>query len=100
MNCRIVEMRNKDVVNIKDGTRLGFVSDVEVDTDNATLVAIVIYGRPKCFGLLGREDDCIIDWCDIEVIGQDTILVNCTPRRHCHPKKGGRFDGLLGGLLR
>ncbi|MGN0474552.1 MAG: YlmC/YmxH family sporulation protein, partial [Acutalibacteraceae bacterium] len=61
MNCRIVDMRNKDVVNIKDGTRLGFVSDVEVDTTTATLVAIVIYGRPKCFGLLGREDDCIID---------------------------------------
>ena len=46
MNCRIVDMRNKDVINVKDGTRLGYVSDVEVDTANACLVAIVIYGRP------------------------------------------------------
>lgn len=100
MNCRIVDMRNKDVVNIKDGTRLGFVSDVEVDTATAKLVSIIIYGRLKCFGLLGREDDCIIDWCDIEVIGEDTILVNCTPKRHCHNRKNNRFDSFFGGLMR
>ena len=33
------------------------------------------------FGLLGREDDCIIDWGDIEVIGEDSILVNCNSHR-------------------
>jgi YlmC/YmxH family sporulation protein len=70
-------MRNKDVVNIKNGIRLGYVCDVEVDTASARLVAIVIYGRPKCFGLLGREEDIVIPWCDIVVIGEDTILVNC-----------------------
>lgn len=98
MNCRIVDMRNKDVINIKDGTRLGYVSDVEVDTADARLVAIVIYGRPKLFGLFGREDDCIIDWCDIEVIGEDTILVNCNPRRHSHCRKN-RFEAIFCGLM-
>ena len=81
MNCRIVDLRNKEVINIKNGARLGYVSDVEVDTCDARLVAIVIYGRARLFGLLGREDDCIIDWCDIEIIGEDSILVKCTPRR-------------------
>ncbi len=100
MNCRIVDMRNKDVINVKDGTRLGYVSDVEVDTANAKLVAIIIYGRLKLFGLLGREDDCIIDWCDIEVIGEDTILVNCTPKRHCHNRKCSRFETIFCGLTK
>ena len=75
MRCRIVDMRNKEVINIKTGVRLGCVSDVEIDTKDAKLVAIVIYGRLKCWGIFGREDDIVIRWEDIEVIGEDTILV-------------------------
>lgn len=77
-------MRNKEVINIKDGTRIGCVDDIEVDTSCAKLVSIIVFGRLKLFGLLGREDDIIIKWCDIEVIGEDTILVsynNCRQRR-------------------
>lgn len=73
--CRVVDMRNKEVINIKDGTRLGCVNDIEVDMRTAKLVAIVVYGRLKCFGLFGREDDIVIKWEEIEVIGEDTILV-------------------------
>lgn len=89
MRCRIVDMRNKDVINIKDGTRIGFVCDVELDTCTAQLVSIIIYGRSKCFGLFGREEDIVINWKDIEVIGEDTILVNtCCD---CHKCKRERF---------
>ncbi len=75
MRCRVVDMRNKEVINIKTGVRLGCVSDVEIDTKDAKLLAIVIYGRLRWCGLLGREDDIIIKWDDIEIIGEDTILV-------------------------
>lgn len=96
MNCRIVDLRNKDVVNCKDGTRLGFVCDVEVDTCSARLISIIIYGRLKCFGLLGREDDIVINWCDIEVIGEDTILVSCDPSRFCRRNHCRIFDNFFG----
>lgn len=76
--CRIAEMRHKQVVNIKDGTCLGCVNDVEIDTCNAKLTGIVIYGRLKFFGLFGRCDDIVIKWENIEVIGEDTILVSHT----------------------
>jgi sporulation protein, YlmC/YmxH family len=79
-------MRHKEVINVKDGTRLGTVCDVEIDTTDAKLLSIVIYGRLRCFGLLGREDDIIIRWQDIQVIGDDTILVCynnvCRVKRH------------------
>ena len=34
MKCSIADMRNKEVINLQDGTRLGFVGDVEIDTEN------------------------------------------------------------------
>ena len=93
--CRGMEMRHKEVINIKDGTRLGCVSDIEIDVACAKLLAIVVYGRPRCFGLLGREDDIIIKWEDIEVIGEDTILVCYNlPYR---TKKRNRFISTLFG---
>ena len=42
--------------------------DVEIDTVTARVLSLVIYGRLRFFGLLGREDDIIIKWQDIEVI--------------------------------
>ena len=60
MNCRIADMRNKEVINVKDGTRVGMVGDVEIDTVSAKVLSLVIYGRLRFFGLLGREDDIII----------------------------------------
>ena len=87
MACRIAELRHKEVVNESDGVRLGCVDDVEVDTKNACLVSIIIYGRPKLFGILGRHEDIIIPWADIRLIGEDTILVKCTPRHRHHKKK-------------
>ena len=72
-------MKNKEVINVKDGCRIGCVNDVEVDMKCARLVAIVVHGRLKCFGILGREEDIIIKWENIEVVGEDTILVKYNP---------------------
>lgn len=92
--CRIGDLRYKDVVCVCDGACLGRVDDVEVDINTAQLTAIVIYGRYKLFGLLGREEDIVICWQDIKLIGEDTILVNyCPPPPQ--PSTGG-FFGLFG----
>ena len=78
MICRIDELKNKQVVCIKDGRVLGYISDIELDTDNGSLTSLIIYGRPKALGLIGREDDIIIRCRDIQLIGDDTILVKST----------------------
>jgi YlmC/YmxH family sporulation protein len=76
-------MREKQVVCIKNGAVLGLVGDVEVDTCSGKLINIIVYGRRR---FLGRDDDCRIPWESIEVIGEDSILVNfenssATPKR-------------------
>lgn len=77
MICRLCDLRYKDVINIHDGRRLGCVCDVEFDTANACVLTIVIYGRLRCFGLFGRDEDIIIKWCNIKSIGDDIIIVDC-----------------------
>lgn len=94
--CRITDLRYKEVVNVRDGTCLGCVSDIEVDTVTAKVVSLIIYGKCKLFGLFFREDDIIIQWCDIEVIGEDTILVNMRPEFREHRKRGGFFSRMWG----
>ena len=98
MFCRVTELHNKEVINVCDGMRLGCVDDVEVDTHTAQLVAIVLHGRPKALGLLGCEEDLVIPWKEIEVIGEETILVNRPTVGEGHPGKSGPFRGLFGRL--
>ena len=91
MCCRMTEFKNKQVVCIKNGCVLGYVSDVEIDTTNGTLRAIVIFGRFKVFGLLVREEDIVIPWNEISVIGKETILVNTDPEIYVNYFKNNRF---------
>lgn len=87
MGCRIDELRNRQVVCTKDGSVLGLVSDVELNTETGELTALVIYGKPRVFGLLGHESDIVIPWRDIEVIGPETILVSTDPVPHFAAQK-------------
>ena len=75
MNCRISDLKYKNVINIIDGSLIGCVNDVEMDTCNAKIISIVIYRKFKYFGLLGRGKDIIVPWEDIKIIGEDAILV-------------------------
>ncbi len=74
--CRIAELRHKEVINSANGCRIGFADDIEVDTCTSQVKSIIVFGRPKMLGFFGRSDDIIIPWCDIELIGEDTILVS------------------------
>lgn len=90
MYCRISDLRSKFVINVRNGVKLGYVSDVELDTVTATASALVIRGRLRLLGLLGREEDIVIRWDDIEVIGEDTILVNHTLPASGETRKRGQ----------
>ncbi len=81
MISRIGDLRNRDVISMRDGVRIGLLGDVELNTQSASLEAIVVYGRPRLFGLLGHEEDYVIPWRDIRMIGEDAVLVDFTPQK-------------------
>ena len=75
MVCRIAQLQYKEVIDISDGTRYGFVEDVELDPDRGAIESIVVGGRSRCFGLLGREPDQVFPWSAVKRFGEDIILV-------------------------
>ena len=79
MGIRVTELHCKEVICISDGQRLGFVSDVEVTLPEGHVVAIVVPGKGKLMGLVGRKDDYVIPWRCIRRIGPDIILVDVKP---------------------
>ena len=76
MDLKLRSLQKKELVNIKDGSKIGYADDMIIDGETATVRTLVVYGRPKFFGLFGRQPDIIIPWQNIEIIGEDAILVS------------------------
>jgi YlmC/YmxH family sporulation protein len=91
MQCRIEELRCKEVVNITDGCRLGAICDVEIEMLSGTVAAIVIPGPCRFFGLFGREDDYVVPWSCIKRLGTDIILVEVAMDTCRKPRKKRAF---------
>ncbi|MDR2899372.1 MAG: YlmC/YmxH family sporulation protein [Clostridiales bacterium] len=73
---RLFDVRQKEVINIADGCRLGYVCDIEVNIKTGKIEAIILPGPGRIFGLFGQEQEYRIKWCDITQIGEDLILVD------------------------
>ena len=76
MQCRMRDLRCKEVINISDGCRLGFVSDVDIRIPEGQVIAIVVNGPCRFFGLFGRGEEFYIPWECIQRIGDDIILID------------------------
>lgn len=75
MICTLTVLRNKEVIDMRSGMRLGYVDDIEIDTETEKVTSLIIFGRPRALGLMGREEDIVVKCSDIALIGEDTILV-------------------------
>lgn len=92
-----MEFRRKQIINLSNGMKIGYADDLIFDDKTAEISAILVYGRFRLFGLLGREDDLTIDWKDIDIIGEDAILVKAEgiSRGNDKPQKPGFFEKLF-----
>lgn len=51
---RFSHLRRKEVINICDGRRLGFVGDLELKVPEGEVKALIVFGPCRFFGLFGR----------------------------------------------
>ena len=90
MDSRITQLRDKEIINVNDGSRYGYVGDLEIDLDTGQVRALVVPGRLRLLGLLGREEDQIFPWESVRRFGEDIILVDAQrppPRRRRFPTR-------------
>ena len=77
------KLRQKEVVNIIDGARLGYICDLVLDICTGKICAIVVPGASRFSFFFKGERDQVIPWKNIRKIGEDVILVeidiNCMP---------------------
>lgn len=86
MITRLSEFRMKEVINVTDGCRLGYVCDLEIELPEGRICSMIVPGPCKWFGVLGREKEYVIPWHCIRRIGADTILVDVVCEKVCLPK--------------
>lgn len=88
------ELCAKEVIQVQEGACLGRVDDMTIDPENATIQSFLMLGRPKLFGLLGKEEDLNIPWSDIERIGVDALLIR-TPLPEAEPRRPSLAERLF-----
>lgn len=86
-SCNSEDFRNKEVICIEDGRRLGYVAEIEFDVCDGRITAIVVCTEGGLFSGRGR---LLIGWECIRKIGEDIILVDGIPLpgpEECHKSK-------------
>ena len=75
MGNKGLDFKHKEVVNIKDGKRLGYVQDVTADLETGVITSIIVPGSNKMLNIFSTGNDIVIPWKNIKCIGDDLILV-------------------------
>ncbi len=70
-----LDFKHKEVININDGKRLGYVQDVTADLQTGIITSIIVPGNNKMFNIFSGNNEIVIPWEKIKCIGDDLILV-------------------------
>ena len=77
MGDKGLDFKHKEVINICDGRRLGYVQDVCANLETGRITSIIVPGGTnKIMSLFSSSNDIIIPWDKIYCISDDLILVN------------------------
>ena len=73
---KISELRQKEIINVRTGKRLGNIMDLDIDTRSGRIVSVTMPQTGSRFSLLSKPDnDVSVSWEQIKKIGDDVILV-------------------------
>lgn len=86
------DLRCREVINLCDGARLGFVSDLMLDLAGGRITAILVPAQGGVLGFLGRCEDLVIPWDCIDKIGEDILFVRYEAAC-CPPPRGKKRFG-------
>jgi len=80
---RMKDLEKKEVIDIKTGSRLGFICDLEIAMHDGRIVSIVVPRRAGFMSL--SRDEMVIPWRNIRKIGEDIVIVDTGHHHHGQP---------------
>lgn len=72
---KLSELSNKDVIRDEDGTKLGKIQDVTIDTATGKILSIHINSGFRLSGIFSTNEEILVPWNKIVKIGSDVIIV-------------------------
>ncbi|MGL5695111.1 MAG: YlmC/YmxH family sporulation protein [Peptostreptococcaceae bacterium] len=72
---RVSDIMEKEVINIKNGKKMGFITDIDIDVNEGRVMSFAILGDSRNFFSRGMDEE-VVFFSDILKVGCDTIIVN------------------------
>ena len=72
---KLQDLRNKEVIDVYDGKRLGYVCDCEIDIISGKLLSLIVPHQSSLKGIFTKTENIVIPWKQIRKIGDDIIIV-------------------------
>lgn len=82
MDITFCELRNKEVVNLNDGRKLGRIIDLSLTTSGQVL-GLILPGDKGMFKNVVNSNSLFVPWRSIVRLGDDIILVNIPTEIGC-----------------
>ena len=73
---KLSELSKKDIINIKDGKRVGKIVDVEFDINNGYMIRFIIESSNIIKSIFSNTDELTIKFSQIKKLGEDVILID------------------------
>lgn len=87
MKIEYCELRQKDVVSVTDGKKLGRIIDCLIDASCGQILGIILPSE-KSFAIFRNGEVAFVPWNKIVKIGDDVILVDiCDCEKPPQPKE-------------
>ena len=70
-----LDFKHKEVINVNNAKRLGYVQDVTADLKTGVITSIIVPGSNRMFNIFNGNNEIVIPWEKIKCIGDEIILV-------------------------
>ena len=73
---KLSELEKKDIINLKNGKKVGKIVDVEFDITNGYLIKFVVEPTSIFKNLFNTSGELTIKFSQIKKLGEDVILID------------------------
>lgn len=77
MDISFVDIREKEVINIFDGKKLGHIIDIIFDSSSGQVQGVVVPGIKK---FMRKSEDIFVPINNLKKIGEDVLLIKLSPQ--------------------